>query len=1542
MASVDDRVVAMKFDNNQFESKVASTVGSLDKLKSSLNFDGQSKSLQNLSKTSSGFSLDGIGTALEHISNKFNVMGAVGFSVIQNLTDRAMQMAERITKSFSLDGAISGFREYETNMNAIQTVLANTRAKGTVLDDVNVALQQLNKYSDQTIYNFSQMAKNVGTFTAAGVDLDTSVASIKGISNLAAISGSSAEQAANAMYQLSQAISSGTLKLIDWNSVVNAGMGGEVFQKALFETGKSLGTIKGANLSTTFEEWTKAGNTFRGSLESGWLTSKVLTTTLQGFTGDLNEAQLIGLGYTQAQAKEFVELGKSGLDAATKVKTLTQLISTIKESVGSGWSQSFTLILGDFEGAKSLFTSLNDLIGGFVSRSAEARNNLLETWAKLGGRGSLIQAVRNSLWAVASVASTVGKAFREVFPKVTAERLAEISGGLERFTKSLIPTQATLEKLGRIAKGVFSIFSIGWTVVEQIAASFFKFFKAFNAANGAGILEYFAKLGDRIFELRKTLVEDGGIAKFFEKHINPIAKLLGSINITENVQKITDNLNKLKESILETFQVDSVSQLIDNLVAKFQVFKDAINGLFNADAIPGVGKIIDSSSLLGDRWERLIKIGEKFATFLSWIGDKIKAAAEVFKEFFGRIIDSLKTGDFDGVKDALNTGLFAALIAVIHQFVKNGFKFDFGQGLLGNISKSFEQLTGTLSAMQAKLKAEALLKIAIALGVLTASVLVLSLIDSNALTKAMTALAAGFTQLVASMAILNKIIADPRAASKLAIVSGAFILLGVAIGALALSVKLLSTMDEDELKKGLLSVAALLGGVTLAMNALPEHRRMIQAGLGIIGISVALNILAGAVKLFSMMSSDEMKQGLLGIGVALIELTAALNLMPKDTVLVGTGLIAVALALNILAGAVFAFGSMNFDTMLQGLLGVAAALIVLIITMRLMPNDLALIGAGLILVGVGLSAVAGAVAILGNMNIESMIQGLAGMAAALVTLGIATSAMTGSLAGSAAILVAAGALVGLAFALKLFAQMELSDLAKGLLGIGLVIGGIALGAAALAPAVPAILSLGGAMLALGLGLAAIGLAAALFGAGVYLIAEAIKTLVGIGVEGIKTFITILPDLTVAVVEAIINVVKALLEGTPDLIRAFGAVLGALLQLIIDYIPKFGEAIGAVITAIVTLINEHAGEIIQAGLGLLLSFLQGISDNIERITFLVADIIIKFTTALAEKVPDLVAAGLKLLTEFLRGISDNIGQVIDEGSTVVQKFLEGMARNVEKVIDAGATLLTNILSGFGRNISRVAHAAGTIITEFIAAIGRESLRIIQAGVDMLIDFINGLADSIQPNRKRLQDAGFHLVQEIVNGMISGFGDLANLAIDAAKKLASGILDGIKDFFGISSPSKVMYSMAGFVAQGFAKGLANDRSASTAASIFANDVVNKINSSMSRVSAMAEGMNDFAPTITPVIDMTNIERGAAKISDLMGDPQFGATVSIDQASSLAKASRSDDTIQVESESSSIEPIEIKFEQNIHSPVALSTAAIFRQTKSQLAFAKEELNV
>lgn len=369
MSSIDERVVEMQFRNDQFEQGVKKSLISLENLKKGLNLDKSSKSLSNLESTAKNFSMKNLASDVASISDRFSTMGIIGMTALQNITNSAIATGKTLMSALTIDPVKSGFQEYETQINSVQTILANTESKGTTLDQVNAALDELNHYADMTIYNFTEMTRNIGTFTAAGVDLDTSVQAIKGIANLAAVSGSNSQQASTAMYQLSQALAAGTVKLQDWNSVVNAGMGGQVFQDALKETARVHGVA--------IDQMIKDEGSFRETLSKGWLTSSILTETLSKFTGDLNESQLKTMGYTDEQIASIIKMGRTANDAATKVKTFTQLFDTLAEAMQSGWTQSWEYIVGDFDQAKESLTVVSDTLSDIINNSANKRNDLL-------------------------------------------------------------------------------------------------------------------------------------------------------------------------------------------------------------------------------------------------------------------------------------------------------------------------------------------------------------------------------------------------------------------------------------------------------------------------------------------------------------------------------------------------------------------------------------------------------------------------------------------------------------------------------------------------------------------------------------------------------------------------------------------------------------------------------------------------------------------------------------------------------------------------------------------------------------------------------------------------------------------------------------------------------------------------------------------------------------------------------------------------------------------------------------------------------------
>lgn len=425
---VDERIVEMQFDNRQFESGVAKTLNSLDRLTDALKFEGIGGSIRSIQNGINQMDFtpitNGVG-ALE--STLTSLGGRIKLEVFDRLSKYAVDTGEKIFKALTTQGAKAGFAEYETQQGAVQTILANTQHLGTTVTDVNAALDDLNEYADLTIYNFTEMTRNIGTFTAAGLDLQTSTSAIKGIANLAAVSGSTSEQASRAMYQLSQALAAGRVNLMDWNSVVNAGMGGKVFQDALKRTAKHMGIV--VDESKSFRESISGGDT--------WLSAEVLSETLKQLSGDMDEQTLAAQGWSQAEIEEITKMAKTATDAATVVKTFSQLTSTVSEQIGSGWTKTWQLIFGDFEESKALWTGVYKAISPYIDAISDLRNSYLQFWKENEGREKIIEAFSN-LWSGASdFIDRFTASFRRAFPIVDTfgQTLTDISDRFLKFSE---------------------------------------------------------------------------------------------------------------------------------------------------------------------------------------------------------------------------------------------------------------------------------------------------------------------------------------------------------------------------------------------------------------------------------------------------------------------------------------------------------------------------------------------------------------------------------------------------------------------------------------------------------------------------------------------------------------------------------------------------------------------------------------------------------------------------------------------------------------------------------------------------------------------------------------------------------------------------------------------------------------------------------------------------------------------------------------------------------------------------------------------------
>ncbi|MCA1806416.1 MAG: tape measure protein [Actinobacteria bacterium] len=182
MSSIDQRVVEMTFDNKQFERGIKSTLRSLDALKDGLVFDDATEGLNNFKHSGQdigqNFNLSGMIEGVELIASRFNALGAVGFTVIQNLTKYALDFAGKIGATL-LDPLIGGGKKRALNIEQ-----AKFQFRGLGMDVEDTMASALEAVTG-TAYGLDEAARAAGQFGASGMrageDMTTALRAISGV-----------------------------------------------------------------------------------------------------------------------------------------------------------------------------------------------------------------------------------------------------------------------------------------------------------------------------------------------------------------------------------------------------------------------------------------------------------------------------------------------------------------------------------------------------------------------------------------------------------------------------------------------------------------------------------------------------------------------------------------------------------------------------------------------------------------------------------------------------------------------------------------------------------------------------------------------------------------------------------------------------------------------------------------------------------------------------------------------------------------------------------------------------------------------------------------------------------------------------------------------------------------------------------------------------------------------------------------------------------------------------------------------------------------
>lgn len=1503
MSSIDERIVKMTFDNSDFEGKISKTLDSLERLNETLSKTGtadgvnalnkalkeiktqlsgmefESKDIIDLDESESKLSkfgnalasikdkivdkmggllngadesIDGatdsmyeFGDSTNTVSQKFSALNSLLQGMFINLGSRITDLGINMAKSLTIDPVKTGFEEYETKMNAISTILANTADKGTTLDDVNKALNELNQYADDTVYNFAQMTENIGRFTAAGVGLEDSVAAIKGLSNLAAFFGVDATKASGAMYQMSQALAAGKVQLMDWNSLVNAGMSGEAFQKALIRTSEVMGT--GADAAI------KKYGSFRDSLTEGaWLTSEVMVETLKQISGAYKESELRAKGYSATQAKAIVDMAKAATKSATEVRTVTGMIDAMKESIQSGWAISWEHILGDKEEATKLLTGVKDAFEALINPSIEARNNMLEFWNEAGGRDDVIAGLGNIFTSLGKGLGAIGDAWKEVFPAMTGQKLVELSEKFKNFTEKIKMNDEVAGKIKDTFKGVFNVFKTVGSAVSSV-------FKAFTPLTGV-----FSAIGNVVLSVTS------GIGKLATAFSEAVAK--------SNV------FDKMASGIKTAFE--TIGNVINETSKGISAFFDYLGKLDFSKAFGFIGKGFSA-------------IGDMISPIFESIGKVIGTID------FGTIMKALQTASFLEVLKVLkNTFEEVGGVAESAKGIFSSFK-GIGKGIKETLTTAKE----ALEAMQKDLQAKTLIKIAGAVLMLAAALIVLASIDAKSLAASLAGLGVIFAELAAAYIAIGKfgkggvfsgvgmsakLIAMASAmlilagalkvlstinvgemmtglvglaallgtmavavkmfgsASKgLAKTSSGLIIFGAAMMVMAGALKLLGSIDAETLGSGLFALAGVLVELAAFLSIAKFGGLSVTTATGILVLSAALVVLSQAVKQFGNLDKDQIIKGLTGIAAILVEIAAFSKLGGSGLKMLtlAAGLTGMSVAMLALSVAMKSMGNMQWDTIARGLVSMAGSLVILGTASKLMSGiQLTILAAGVAAMSAALLVLGSALKLLGTQSWSEVAISLVSLAGALTILAVAMYAMSGCLLGAAAMLVMAGALAVFVPQLLLLSQLNLTQVGIALLALAGAFTVIGAAGYLLIGALPGLLGLAAAIALFGVGAAAAGAGMALFGTGFAAVAAAIGASGVVILEFIRQLINLLPQIATKAGEAMINFAGAISKGGPQLVAAFTTVIGSILTAMATLTPQF----------------------VDTGVKMVLAFAEG----------------------LVKVLPQLVKHGMEMITGVLEGIASNIGRLVDAGAKAIVNFINGVSANLGSIISAGINLALSFIEGVANGLNSNQARLESAMRNLITAIIRAGLAVIKGaisgfvsgGKELMNGFINGVKSmvsgagnavkSVVDAAKRaasnlgnsLVSAGKNLVQGFVNGIKS----MAASVATAAKNVVQGAVNAAKKALQIHSPSRVFIEIGKFTTEGFAVGLNKyAKVVKKPAENLANAAIDTVSDSVSRISDLINGDMDAQPVISPVMDLSNVKEGSRTIGELLAN-------------------------------------------------------------------------
>ncbi len=1599
-SNIEERVLQMQFDNAQFERNASTTLNTLDRLESGLKFTEAKKGLLGFQNASNKFNMNGVTDAIGLVINKFSAFEIIGITALQNIANKGVNYLEGMLKKLTIDNISAGWQKFGDKTTSVATLLG----QGFDLELVTEQLDQLNWFTDETSYNFVDMVNSIGKFTASGKGLEESVTALEGIANWAALSGQNATTASRAMYQISQAMGAGVMRKEDYKSIQNVSMDTKEFREHAAQCAVEIGTLRKnsdgtfTSIAEGFKSSTFSLDQFADHLtQEGWFNSEVMMKVFNDYSSGVRkiydyiaEQEEKGRFLTASDALEemgdtLTEFERKAFEAAQKARTWADVMDSVQDAVSTGWMKTFELLFGNSEEATELFTAMANELYDVFAEGGNFRNSVLKEWYDAGGRTELIEAAAKAWGDLRAAVDLVGEAFSNVFfpwekdengeKSVGAwtEKVidathafadfvdtihgfmnpAKVSEGLSGFLENSLDENGIkkvelagnrMENVSKILEGFFSLL--------HIVAQAFKFvgdvvtdFIGYMIPIGDSILDTAGSFGEWITDLDDAIESTNFFGKILDA-LQPTLKGFADflfpifVRIGELVDYVLTYLSPAEDKI-GSFG-DTVSEKISPLSKIFEI----------------IGKVFSTlKGIFTDTYNTLKPI--------------IDSIGKVISDLFDKLSGAVSSGNADNILKVINAGTLGLILKGFLDWM-NRFKDAKKESPIDSIKTFFQEfktgivdaLNGIAEAWQNSNVSDSIIKIAAAIGILAAALFILSTIDSDKLNESISAIGmlAGIVGLMAAslsklsgsnsdgISGIGKIFESLGKSANLITLSAAIMSFAVAIGILVLAVKALGSTDIETLKKGMLSVAALLAMLMGVAYGLSKMKDDLAKGAGsLVLVAAALVILTFAVKGLGSIQTDSLGKGIMALGVVLLELAGFMYLVKSSNFSAGnaTAIVILAAAMLILQKAAASFGGMDTDSLSKGLSSMAAILAGLAIFTNVVDSK-GILQIGVAMIGMAASMVifAAAMKIIAGIPVETMGASLASLAAGTLLMVVAANTIGGKglVAGAAMVVMSAG-LIAFALALKVMATVPTDSLATSILAILGALIGFAVVGVILAPIAPTIVLLAAAFALFGLGITLLSTGITALSVALTALAAAIPTSIDIIIQGaaalISGFLSALQSLVPQVVALAITVVVAFLVGIAANIET---IVVAAVLIIVGFINGIAKMLPAIVQAAVNMIGMFIYGCVMA-----------ISDGGDLVLYAIGSLmkaVFNFVIDCLQELVGMIPGVGGSLAAQMEGWKFDIEPPMTNAFDTMPDAAESSMAKTETALGDGLVNVEGLLDGFSDDLSEYSGMMNTDVLDGLSSpdeygdVSMENWEAFKEPFNLGGQEVTESATTTSDTVVSVTDISEEMTANGSNatlGFLEGFRSHLPEIRQAAAELTSIADNTVRKGLEIESPSKVFKELGSYTIAGYVLGIYDNlENVASASSEIGNTIIDSVGAATERANKIFDNGYEATPSVRPVVDLSSIQNGAALLNGLVS-----GYAGMELASGITVRSEHDiiansigEKIQkmVDDFNTAIDERERSATYNFEAPVVLNGREIAR---SSARYTREELN-